>query len=119
MYTFPTVGGGTVQNLEVVATKDATRVDGSILQARNERRDIGIDLSHEVDRLRAEPPPTDDVPVLRDDRAPVDSLLDPMVGQRYVVQRAPTNGTSTPSPALAPPTHGVGLAPAAARASGV
>ena len=119
VYTFPTVGGATVQNLEVVATKDGTRVDAGTLRARNERRDIGIDLSHEVDRLRAEPPPTDDVPVLRDDRAPVDSLLDPMVGQRYVVQRAPTNGTSTPSPALAPPTHGVGLAPAAARASGV
>ena len=29
-----------------------------------------------------------DVPVLRDDRAPVDSLLDPMVGQRYVVQES-------------------------------
>ena len=119
VYTFPTVGGTTVQNLEVIATKDGTRVDAGTLRARNERRDIGIDLSREIDRLRAEPPPTDDLPVLRDDRAPVDSLLNPMVGQRYVVQRAPTNGTVTPSPALDPPVQAVGLEPAAARGPGV
>ena len=119
VYTFPTVGGTTVQNLEVIATKDGTRVDAGTLRARNERRDIGIDLSREIDRLRAEPPPTDDLPVLRDDRAPVDSLLNPMVGQRYVVQRAPTNGTVTPSPALDPPVRAVGLEPAAARGPGV
>ncbi|MFP4218306.1 MAG: hypothetical protein ACLFR6_05650 [Salinarchaeum sp.] len=28
---------------------------------------------------------SDDVPLLRDDRAPVDRLLDPMVGQQYVI----------------------------------
>ena len=124
VYTFPTVGGATVQNIQVVASRNATRTSRATLRARNRRRDIGINLSREVGRLRESPPGTDDVPVLRDGRAPVDSLLDPMVGQRYVVQRAPTNGTGTPTRALATP--GDVMAPSrdshggpAVRASGV
>jgi spermidine synthase len=124
VYTFPTVGGATVQNIQVVASRNATRTSRATLRARNRRRDIGINLSREVGRLRESPPGTDDVPVLRDDRAPVDSLLDPMVGQRYVVQRAPTNDTGTPTRALATP--GDVMAPSrdshggpAVRASGV
>jgi spermidine synthase len=119
VYTFPTVGGATVQNVEVIATRSSTRLDEATLVERNQRRDIGIDLSREVRRLREEPPPTDDVPVLRDDRAPVDSLMDPMVGQRYVVQRAPESGTGTPAPALSSPASRVSPHAAAARASGV
>jgi spermidine synthase len=117
VYTFPTVGGSTVQNVEVVATRSSTRLDAATLLERNERRDIGIDLSREVRQLREEPPSTDDVPVLRDDRAPVDSLMDPMVGQRYVVQRAPENGTATPAPAIVPPGRTSVAVPA--RVSGV
>lgn len=98
VYSFPTVGGGVVQNIEVIATRNGTRLTEAELRARNERRDIGIDLRTEV-RDYAAAPPTDDVPVLRDDRAPVDSLLDPMVGQRYVIQEP--NGTATPTPATA------------------
>ncbi|WP_254822347.1 spermidine synthase [Haloglomus halophilum] len=105
VYTFPTVGGSIVQNIQLVATRNDTRVSEAALRAREERRDIGIDLSFEVRNLREEPPPTDDVPVLRDDRAPVDSLLDPMVGQRYVVQETTRNGTSTASPAIEPPAR--------------
>ncbi|UIO99498.1 fused MFS/spermidine synthase [Halobaculum sp. CBA1158] len=86
-YAFPTVGGSVVQNIEVIATKNDTRIGEAELLARNDRRDIGIDLDDEIETY-ADPPPTDDVPVLRDDRAPVDSLLDPMVGQRYVIQEA-------------------------------
>ncbi len=87
VYSFPTAGGPVVQNTEVVATKrDGLRTHAE-LQARNERRDIGIDLSEELDSYRRDEP-TDDVPVLRDDRAPVDSLLDGMTGQRYVQVRA-------------------------------
>jgi spermidine synthase len=96
VYSFPTVGGGVVQNIEVIATKNETRLTEAELRARNERRNIGIDLRPEV-RDYTGAPPTDDVPVLRDDRAPVDSLLDPMVGQRYVIQES--NGTATPTPA--------------------
>lgn len=92
VYGFPTVGGGVVQNIEIVATNNDTRISEAELLARNERRDIGIDLRAEV-WTYAPPPPTDDVPVLRDDRAPVDSLLDPMVGQRYVIQES--NGTES------------------------
>ena len=94
VYGFPTVGGSAVQNVEVVATKDGTRLTEAELLARNERREVGIDLRAEV-RTYAPPPRTDDVPVLRDDRAPVDSLLDPTVGQRYVVQESGANTTAT------------------------
>jgi len=93
VYAFPTAGGSVVQNIEIVATKDGTRLTEEQLLARNDRRAVGIDLRDEV-RDYAAAPPTDDVPLLRDDRAPVDSLLDPMVGQRYVIQEtAPTNRT--------------------------
>ncbi|ELZ95033.1 spermidine synthase [Haloferax mucosum ATCC BAA-1512] len=95
VYSFPTVGSVVVQNIEVVATKNDTHVTRSELQTRNQRRDIGIDLAAELASYRNSTP-TDDVPVLRDDRAPVDSLLDPMVGQRYVIQQTnETNRTET------------------------
>ncbi|WP_276257265.1 spermidine synthase [Haloglomus litoreum] len=115
VYTFPTVGGSLVGNIQVVATRNGTRLDRETLLERNGRRDIGIDLSAEVRTLRDEPPRTDDVPVLRDDRAPVDSLLDPMVGQRYVVQTA-QNGTATPARALDPGAGSPTTVPRNARA---
>jgi len=87
VYSFPTAGGLVVQNIELVATKSATPVTESQLRARNERREIGIDLAEAVGHYRRAPT-GDDVPVLTDDHAPVDSLLDPMVGQRYVVTEA-------------------------------
>jgi spermidine synthase len=96
IYTFPTAEGSVVQNVEVVATKRDERFTPAELRRRNEARDIGIDLADEIAMYRP-PPPTDDVPVLRDDRAPVDALLDPMVGQRYVLQR--TGNATTPSEA--------------------
>jgi spermidine synthase len=98
VYGFPTVGGGVVQNVEVVATKERTRLTERELLARNERREVGVDLRAEV-RDYSPAPPTDDVPVLRDDRAPVDSLLDPMAGQRYVVRQS---NATTPAARVAP-----------------
>lgn len=98
VYSFPTTGGVVVQNIEIVATKNETRVAEAQLLDRNDRRDVGIDLEDEI-RTYRDPPKTDDVPVLRDDHAPVDSLLDPMVGQRYVIQKtnesSRTGGEST------------------------
>jgi spermidine synthase len=91
VYTFATRGGTAVQNVEVIATKDSRRLSRATLEARNERRDVGVDLSGAVTHYRP-PPQTADAPVLRDDRAPVDTLLDPMVGRRYVIQRT-ENGT--------------------------
>ena len=102
VYSFPTAGGPVVQNIEMVATKSDSLVTREELQARNERRDIGVDLAPELASYRRDEP-TDDVPVLRDDRAPVDSLLDGMVGQRYVRVRANAseNTSDTTPPAAA------------------
>ena len=92
VYTFPTAGSGVVQNVELVATRNDARVTEATLRARNDRRDVGLDLESEVDDYRrTEPDP--EAPVLRDDYAPVDSLLDPMAGRRYVIER--TNETET------------------------
>jgi spermidine synthase len=87
VYSFPTRGGAAIQNIEVVATKDPTVLTRQQLLARNDRRDVGVDLADELRTYRRNEE-TSDVPVLRDDRAPIDSLLDPMVGQRYVVEDA-------------------------------
>jgi spermidine synthase len=99
VYTFPTSPSNFVQNVEVVATKNGTRISEATLQARNERRDIGIDLASEISNYRTDVP-TEDVPVLTDDRAPVDDLLDPMLGRRYVIERTNDgNATATPTQA--------------------
>jgi spermidine synthase len=95
VYSFPTTGGVVVQNIELVATRNATLLTREELYARNERRDVGVDLRAEIATYRTDVP-TDDVPVLRDDRAPVDSLLDPMVGMRYVVEQSTPNETARP-----------------------
>jgi spermidine synthase len=101
-YSFPTGGAGVVQNIEIVATKSDARISETRLRERNDRRDIGIDLSDAIDDY-ADPPRTDDVPVLRDDRAPVDSLLDSMVGYRYVVQESnASDGVETARPSVRP-----------------
>jgi hypothetical protein len=81
------------------------------LQARSERRDVGVDLSSDLASYRSDEP-TDDVPLLRDDRAPVDSLLDGTVGQRYVRVRANETNATVGANAT------VGVDPAALRAPG-
>jgi spermidine synthase len=114
VYSFPTVGGVVVQNIEVVATKNDSLVTRAELLERNERRDVGIDLRPEIRTYRRSEP-TDDVPVLRDDRAPVDALLDPMVGQRYVLEETSPNGSA---PATAVDTAAVPAQARVARAGG-
>jgi spermidine synthase len=108
VYSFPTTGGSFVQNVELVATKSPERVTQATLRERNRRRSIGIDLSAAIEDYRADAP-TDDAPVLRDGDAPVDSLLEPAVGERYVVvqtdpDRAGDNATEPrpPSPSQSP-----------------
>ena len=85
VYGFPTSDSTAVQNIQVIATIDDKRVSQADLYERNAERDIGIDLEEELATYRADVD-TSGVPVLEDDNAPVDSLLDPMVGQRYVVE---------------------------------
>jgi hypothetical protein len=117
VYSFPTDAGVGIQNIELVATKNETVVTQAQLRARNDRRDIGIDLSTEL-RTYRRTEETDDVPLLRDDKAPIDSLLDPMVGQRYVVDDADeangTDGAGTtptePGPATATATQAAAVA---------
>jgi hypothetical protein len=82
-----------IQNIEVVAAKNPEVVTESELQARNAERDIGIELGDEIESYRRDEP-TDDVPILTDDHAPVDSLLDPMVGQRYVIEQSPAENAT-------------------------
>jgi len=90
VYGFPTATANVVQNVEVVATKNYEQIARSELQSRNERRDIGIDLASEVENYERKNP-GDDVPILRDDYAPVDTLMDPMAGQRYVIEQVSDN----------------------------
>lgn len=95
VYSFPTAQGSAVQNIEMVATKDGDRLTTETLAERNQQREIGIDLARAI-QTYAPPPDTDDVPLLRDDHAPIDRLLDPMVGERYVIEQT---GAGTPTPA--------------------
>jgi predicted membrane-bound spermidine synthase len=94
VYSFPTSGGSVVQNIEVVATKSDARVSQAQLEARDKRRDIGIGLSTELADYQAEVD-TGGVPVLTDDRAPVNALLEPMAGRRYVVSQTGPGGNVT------------------------
>ncbi|WP_071932470.1 spermidine synthase [Halodesulfurarchaeum formicicum] len=82
---FRTAQPGVVQNVEIVATKQSSSLSTAELRERAATRPIGYELDDAIDR-QVESVRTTDVPVLRDDDAPVDSLLDPMVGQRYVIE---------------------------------
>jgi spermidine synthase len=94
VYAFPTSDTPFLQNIELVATKNESGFTQTELQRRATERDIGIDLTRDLESYRnASMVLTDDVPVLRDDRAPVDQLLDPQFGRRYVVER---NGSEGP-----------------------
>ncbi|WP_435197293.1 spermidine synthase [Natronomonas sp. EA1] len=85
VYAFPTSNTNALQNIELVATKGEPYTEAE-LQRANEERDIGLDLTRQIRRYqRGESIPTDDVPVLTDDHAPVDRLLDEGSGQRYVI----------------------------------
>ena len=89
VYSFPTYGQGTaVQNVELVATKNESVVTQAQLEARNRNRNVGLDLSAEIESYRATEE-TGDVPVLRDDYAPVDEMLNEMAGRQYVIEGAP------------------------------
>ena len=107
-YAFRTSGGSAVQNIEVVATKQETNLSERELQRLNDRRSVGIDLTDAIAGYQGEVP-TAEIPVLRDDRAPVDRLLDPMLGRRYVIERAgndTANGSNAPEGANASAPRG-------------
>lgn len=104
VYAFPTSDTNFLQNIEVVATKDGEFVSKRELLERNRERRarVGLDLRPEIERYRsAENVNTRDVPVLRDDKAPVDRLLDPQLGRRYVIEKG-GNATEAPASRAAP-----------------
>lgn len=87
---FPTANGPYLQNIEVVA--GARPLNESALAARAPTRDVGVPVQSAVRRIRGpESVRTDDVPVLTDDRAPVDELLASQLEKRYVLTY---NGTT-------------------------
>lgn len=83
VYYFPTQKHSQVQNVELIASKD-TRLTEQQLLERN-RNSSDMNLSEQIQNLN-EPPSTDDVPVLRDDYAPVNRLIEPLVGREYVLE---------------------------------
>jgi len=86
VYAFPTADTPFLQNIEVVATKQ--ELSTATLEARARNRDVGVPIQDAVTRM-LDPASirTDDVPILRDDKAPVDELLDAQLGRRYVITR--------------------------------
>jgi spermidine synthase len=96
-YSYRTSEWDSVQNIEIVATKADTNFTEAELAQRNENRDLGIDLSREVNTTLPEPK-TEDVPVLTEDHAPVDNLQASTIGQEYVIERTQREETD-PEPA--------------------
>ncbi|WP_252698264.1 spermidine synthase [Natronosalvus vescus] len=106
VYSFRTSDAPAVQNIQLIATKDEMRLSAADLERRNQDRTLPIDLTDEIDNAMAEPA-TDDVPVLKDDRAAVDALLDPMLGQQYVIEETDTTpgaGSTNATSASASPS---------------
>ncbi len=92
VYSFPTSDSGSLQNIELVASKRAQTLTAADFRRRNDAREIGIDLADEIDFYRGSVR-VDDAPLLRDDYAPVDSLLARQVDMEYVVERTDGNVT--------------------------
>ncbi|MFW5896195.1 MAG: spermidine synthase [archaeon] len=97
VYAYRTADSTFVQNVEVVASKQERRLSMTELERRNRHRDVGYDLGDAIDRTVG-PVETGDVPVLRDSRAPVDRLLDPMMGRKYVVEGSGKNNGTVVAP---------------------
>ncbi|MEF8907367.1 MAG: fused MFS/spermidine synthase [Haloarculaceae archaeon] len=106
VYSFPTSDTGSLQNIELVATKTDRRVTQATLRERNRARDVGLDLSAAIDNYRADVP-VRDAPLLRDGDGTAADLVAGQVDRQYVVERtngsAVTSGTDATSPSLAAP----------------
>ncbi len=93
VYTFPTAPPRSLQNVELLAIKGDRDYSLDEFRAIATRKDLGVDLTGALDRYRrGEDVKTDDVPVLTDDYAPVDSLLANQLGKQYVISG--WNGTA-------------------------
>jgi len=81
-YYFPTSDVNVAQNIEIIGTKQP-RITQRELLRRNQDY-TRMDLSTEIQQLQQ--PNTSDVPILQDDYAPVESLLEPLISMQYVTQ---------------------------------
>jgi spermidine synthase len=93
VYSFPTSASGSLQNIELVATNSAENLTEADFARRNRERDIGIDLSTEIDFYQGHVT-VGDAPLLTDNYAPVDSLLARQVDTQYVIERTEGNETA-------------------------
>ena len=93
VYSFPTSPSGSLQNIELVATNSAENLTEADFARRNRERDIGIDLSGEIDFYQGHVT-VGDAPLLTDNYAPVDSLLARQVDTQYVIERTDGNETA-------------------------
>ncbi|MHC3439110.1 spermidine synthase [Natrialbaceae archaeon A-gly3] len=87
VHAFRTSDSNAIQNIQLLATKNDERLTREDLHERNAALEGSPDMEDEIDHY-LEDVDTSGVPVLKDDRAPVDDLLDPMVGQRYVIEES-------------------------------
>jgi len=110
VYSFPTSEAGVLQNIELVASKDPQTLSEAQFRERNRERDIGIDLSGEIDHYRGSVR-VGDAPLLRDGNAPVDSLLASQVDMQYVVERTDENTTVSETGSVRPPTASGAMSP--------
>lgn len=76
-YYFPTRDTSLAQNIELIASKQ----DISIDDLKEEASEQDSSLKDELDRHRSVD--TSDVPLLEDDYAPVDQLMNPLIGEQY------------------------------------
>jgi len=84
VYYFPTNQKlSQVQNIEIIASKEPMMTEQQLLKRNNNYS--GINLSEQIRNLN-EAPVTDDVPLLRDDYAPVNRLIEPIVGREYILE---------------------------------
>jgi spermidine synthase len=81
MYYFPTSNTRLAQNIEIIGSKNQQLTEEQLLEMNKGFEDMN--LSREINRL--ERPDAEDATVLTDDYAPVDTLLEPLIGRRYVV----------------------------------
>ncbi|MFB6105113.1 MAG: spermidine synthase [Halobacteriaceae archaeon] len=93
VYAFPTSETPLLQNIEVVATNRELGYSMADLlaRARARREYVGLNLTAEIRQyVPGTAVDTSDVPVLTDEYAPVEQLLDPQLGRRYVIERNTT-----------------------------
>lgn len=103
VYAFPTADTSYNQNIELVATKRQDGFSQADLRRLNAERQVGVPLDDAISRYHSSADvATDDVPVLRDSHAPVDSLLAEQVGEKYVVVRTNDTANSTTTAASIP-----------------